>query len=181
MRVPRPGTTFLVSLFLGAAVVLAWAGLTRSSRTGAYQLVEGIWVSEQVMPNDVAALKQKGFHSIIDLRPDGEQQGQPGSAEIKAAASANDLSFAYVPVPHGDIPNSQVDSLGLSLAAVEKPVMLYCRSGRRAARTWALSEASRPGGLDANAIRLALDSAGQPSSDLDSAIAERIAKRRLSQ
>jgi uncharacterized protein (TIGR01244 family) len=181
MTMPRPVTTFVVSLLVGSVVVLAWAGLSRSSRSDAYQLVEGIWVSEQVLPEDVAALKQKGFHSIIDLRPDGEQQGQPGSAEINAAAAANDLTFAYVPVPHGDIPDSQVDSLALSLDVVEKPVMLYCRSGRRAARTWALSEASRPGGLDASAIRLALDSAGQPSSDLDPAIASRISKRQLGQ
>jgi uncharacterized protein (TIGR01244 family) len=181
MKLPRPGTTFLVSLLIGAVVVLAWAGLSRSSRTGAYPLVEGVWVSEQVLPDDVAALKQKGFRSIIDLRPDGEQQGQPGSAEINAAAAANDLTFAYVPVPHGAIPDSQVDSLALSLAAVERPVILYCRSGRRAARTWALSEASRPGGLDAEAIRLALDSAGQPSGDLDPAIATRISRRQLGQ
>lgn len=174
---PRPWLTFLVSLLLGAGIVLTWAVMTWPPRPGVHQLVEGIWISEQIQPQDLAALKQKGFHSIIDLRPDGEQRGQPSSDEINAAAALNGLTFAYVPVPLGEIPDSQVDSLALSLAVAEKPIVLFCGSGRRAARTWALSEASRAGGLDANAIRQALDSAGQSSADLDPAIAARIAAR----
>lgn len=177
MKMSRPWLTFLVSLLVGAGIVLTWAVMTWPPRSDARQLVQGIWVSEQVQPEDMAELKQKGFRSIIDLRPDGEQQGQPSSDAINASAALSGLTFAYVPVPHGDIPDSQVDSLAMSLAVAEKPVILYCRSGRRAARTWALLEASRADGLDAKAIRLALNSAGQPSADLDSAIEARVAAR----
>jgi uncharacterized protein (TIGR01244 family) len=87
------------------------------------------------------------------------------------------LTFAYVPVPHGDIPGQAVDALGQSLASAGKPVLLYCRSGKRAARTWALSEASRADGLDAVAIQAAVRSAGQSADDLAESIAARIAAR----
>lgn len=174
----RLGTTFLVSTLIGAAIVLTLAVLNRPPRAQLHPLVDGIWISEQVQPEQLAALKLQGIRSIIDLRPDGEQQGQASSTEINAAADSNGLTFAYIPVPHGDIPDSQVDSLAMSLGIVEKPVVLYCRSGRRAARTWALSEASRPGGLSADAIRKALVSAGQESQDLDPVIESRISARR---
>ena len=173
----RLGRTFLVSTLIGAAIVLTLAVLNRTPRAQLRPLVDGIWISEQVQPEQLAALKLQGIRSIIDLRPDGEQHGQPSSTEINAAADANGLTFAFVPVPHGDIPDSQVDALAMSLKIVEKPVVLYCGSGRRAARTWALSEAVRPDGLSADAIRKALTSAGQESPDLDSAIESLIATR----
>jgi len=174
---PRLRSTFIVSVMLGAAFVLILAAASRATRLQVHPLVPGIWISEQVQLDDIGKLKQQGFAAIIDLRPDGEQDGQSRSAEVEQAAAANGMTFAFVPVPHGDIPDSQVDSLALSLDFAQKPVVLYCRSGRRAARTWALSEASRPGGLDANAIRRALDSAAQSSPDLDLAIESRIAAR----
>ena len=44
------------------------------------------WVSPQILPADLAALAALGVGAIINDRPDGEEAGQPGSAEIAAAA-----------------------------------------------------------------------------------------------
>ena len=48
-------------------------------------------VSEQVLPQEVAALAAAGFKSIVCNRPDGEGADQPSFAEIEAAATAAGL------------------------------------------------------------------------------------------
>lgn len=168
-----------VSAAVGAAAGLAFALLQPrpSPRLAAHEVVPGVWIAGQLAPSDLDALASRGFRSLINLRPDGEQDGQPTSADIDAAARASGLSFAHVPVAQGSIAPAQVDALAMSLGVVERPVLLYCRSGKRAARTWALSEASRPGGLGAQAIQDALRGIAQPADDLDAEIIARIAAR----
>jgi uncharacterized protein (TIGR01244 family) len=171
--------TFAVSLLAGALAVMGAVAFARrsSDAVAAKELAGGVWVAEQVSTRQVLALKAHGFRAIVDLRPDGEAPGQPSSNEIGRMAKASGLAFTYLPVPHGDIPGPAADTLEQTLAQVERPVLLYCRSGRRAARTWALAEASRTGGLDAAAIARAVQSAGQSADDLASQITERIAAR----
>jgi len=70
-----------------------------------------------------------------------------------------------VPVPHGDIPEDVAVRLQ-SVLADPRDVLLYCRSGKRAARTWALAEARRPGGLSAEQIQASVQGAGQDAADL---------------
>ena len=169
----------LLAALAGATFVVAAAAADKSASqpSPARELVGGVWASGQVTPAQLADFEARGFKAVIDLRPDGEAPDQPSAADMAQAARAHGMAFAYVPVPHGDIPAAAVDKLGQSLVRVERPVVLYCRSGWRAARTWALAEASRPGGLDADAIKAAVQSAGQPVDHLDESIAARIAAR----
>ena len=90
------------------------------------------------------------------------------------------MTFAYVPTPHGAIPDVIVDGLARALADVPQPVVLYCRSGNRAARVWALAEASRPSGADAKGIAGSVRAAGQKVDDLMPQIEARIAARKPS-
>lgn len=174
--------TFFVSSLIGALAVLgvaAWSA-TRSVPVKPTQLTDGIWIAEQVLPDQVVDLKARGFHAIVDLRPDGEDPVQPSSAAMESAARANGLAFTYLPVAHGDIPLLAVDTLQQTLDHSVRPVLLYCRSGRRAARTWALAEATRSGGLDAEQIVRSVASAGQSVDDLLSGIQSRVAARSAS-
>jgi len=147
------------------------------SSLGVKRLTDGIAVSEQLLVSQMGEVKQRGFATVIDLRPDGEVEGQPTAELVKATAHAHKISFAYVPVPQGDIPDSAVDALNKAIADSPKPVLLYCRSGKRAARTWSLVEASRPGGSSASEILAAVKASGLSADDLAGAINARIAKR----
>jgi len=147
------------------------------STLGVKRLTGAISVSEQLRVDQVGEVKLRGFATVIDLRPDGEAEGQPSAELVKATANAHGLSFAYVPVPQGDIPDSAVDALNKAIADSPKPVLLYCRSGKRAARTWSLVEASRSGGASAGEILSAVKASGQSADDLAGAINARIAKR----
>jgi uncharacterized protein (TIGR01244 family) len=177
----RPVAAFFLAATVGAACVLGCAAVTLQRPAphapSAHPLSNDVSISEQISTDEIDALSRAGFRSIVDLRPDGEAPDQAPSADVANAAKQRGLAFAYVPVQHGDIPDATVAALASKLRALPKPVLLYCRSGRRAARTWALVEASRVGGLDANAIAAAVKSAGQNDDDLGAEIASRIAAR----
>jgi uncharacterized protein (TIGR01244 family) len=163
------------------AAAVGYAAINRSTAVrplpAVKRLTADVWVSEQIKADNLTDLRSLGIKSLIDLRPDGEAADQPPSTVVANAANAAGLQFAYVPVQHGDIPDASVDALTASLAKAERPVLLYCRSGRRAARTWALSEASRAGGLNEAQIEAAVSSSGQSADDLKAVIATRISAR----
>jgi len=144
-----------------------------------HPLMRGVWISGQITPAQVAALKAHGIERIVALRPDGEEPGQPTSAAVEAAARSAGIAFAYSPVPGKDVPQAAVDAVSRALAHTDEPVVIYCKSGHRATRTWALAEASRADGLEAEAIESVAASAGHTVEDLREQIAARIATRRV--
>lgn len=140
-------------------------------------LAPNVGVRSQIAVADVAGIQGSGYRTLIDLRPDGEATDQPPSAVVAGAAGNAGMKFAYVPTPHGDIPDATVDAFAKALSEAEGPVMLYCRSGSRAARVWALAEAARSGGADQAAIEAAVVAAGHKVDDIRPRIAQRIAQR----
>ena len=100
-------------------------------------------VSEQIQPEDVAALSDAGFKSVICNRPDGEGADQPGFAEIESAAKLSGLAAAYLPVISGKVSDEDAQEFGNLLDILPKPVFAYCRTGTRSATLWALSEGAR--------------------------------------
>lgn len=173
-------------IIFGAALVAATSlalaqppaeKLNRSPAASVSHLHASVAVSGQVTPEEIPELRERGFTTIISLRPDGEGADQPPSAVMAAAARENGMRFAYVPVAPGGIPDSAVAALDKALADNPGQVLLYCRSGKRAARTWALVEASRTSGMDGRAILAAMRAGGQSADDLGGEIAQRISQR----
>ncbi len=118
-----------------------------------------------------------GIRSVIDLRPDGEAPDQTPAAEMERGAKQWRMEFHYIPVPHETIPDAAVDALSAALGNEIQPTVLYCRSGRRAVRTFALSLASRPDGGALPEILEIVKAAGFSAEDLKDNIEERIARR----
>jgi len=171
---------FCLAVLFGILVVLGIGAYDRWVRRPpivANKLTSDIFVTEQIQLADIPALRARGFASIVDLRPDGEVAEQPSAKDVESITIVNHMGFAYVPVLHGEIPDSAVDALNKALSTNSRPVLLYCRSGRRAVRTWSLVEASRAGGMKADVIQATAKAAGQSVDDLLPAIAERIARR----
>lgn len=177
-----PLKAFGLSLLIGTAGVLAVAGWQQKvqaqalARVASRPLAAGIDVTTQLKRDDVGALGRR-YRTVIDLRPDGEAPDQPPSGEMAAEAHRHGIAFSYVPVPHGDIPDAAVAKLRTALDEAPGEVLLYCRSGKRAARTWALAEASRPKGLSADAILAAVKGAGQDADDLRGRIQQAVEAR----
>ncbi|HEV2078914.1 MAG TPA: TIGR01244 family sulfur transferase [Allosphingosinicella sp.] len=99
------------------------------------------WVSGQIAPEQVAALAQQGFTTIVNNRPDGEELGQPPAAEIEAAARAAGLEYRHVPVASG-LSEAQVAAMSEALQASDGKALAFCRSGTRSTYLWALARRS---------------------------------------
>jgi len=171
---------FALAFLLGLAPVLVESFLHRphdSLEKKPLPLTDNVYVTEQLKREDIFAVSKEGFKTLIDIRPDGEVPDEIPSSDAGRIAVQTGLKFAYVPVPHGPIPASAVTALSDALAGKPRPVLLYCHSGRRAARTFSLVEASRPGGLDAAHILAMVKAAGQSADDLSAEINDRIAHR----
>ena len=175
-----PLLAFLLAFLIGMGCVVGyvWWDKHQSQPAIAYkELVRGVWVTSQVSPDDIRAGKLRGVRKLVDLRPDGEAADQPASTQVAEAASAAGIAFDYIPVPHGVIPDEAVTKLQASLQE-RGPVLLYCRSGSRAARTWALGEASQELGSSASTIREIVTRAGFSTQDIDAQIDARVAARK---
>jgi uncharacterized protein (TIGR01244 family) len=93
-------------------------------------LTDEFAVTAQISVDDVSAIAEAGYKTIICNRPDYETADQPVFADIKAAAEAAGLTVAYIPVVGMPTPN-QVAEMADSLKALPQPVLAYCRSGNR--------------------------------------------------
>ncbi|MCZ4274200.1 TIGR01244 family sulfur transferase [Maritalea porphyrae] len=119
-------------------------------------------VSPQILVEDIAAIKQAGFKTIINNRPDGEAPDQPTSAEIKAAAQAEGIKFVEIPMGREGVSPEMIAQTQSAFAG-DEPVLAYCRSGTRSTTLWALSQAGKQ---DAQDIIKAAANAGYDISHL---------------
>ena len=105
------------------------------------RVTDELSVAPQISVADVAEAARQGFRTIINNRPDGEDAGQPASAEIEAAAKAAGLTYAHVPVRGGPTPE-QVEQVRQLVAGSDGPVLAFCRSGTRSIVTWSIGQAA---------------------------------------
>lgn len=173
------GVTLVISLFL--KVLFDPRLPSRSPRPELPRLVavDGhTYITSQLQPEDIAHLRAKGFRILVDIRPDGEAPHQPTSSMLGTIAENNRIDFFYIPVPHDTIPEEAVQKLQAALATQPtEAAVLFCRSGRRAVRLFALVEAMRPNGPARDDILQMVHDAGFSADDLKDDITRRIAGR----
>jgi uncharacterized protein (TIGR01244 family) len=104
------------------------------------KVTDAISVAPQISLEDVAVAKAEGFVLIINNRPDGEEAGQPTSADMAAAAAAAGIAYRYIPIS-GQPSKAQVEEEKAVLDTAGGPVLAYCRSGNRSIITWSVGQA----------------------------------------
>jgi uncharacterized protein (TIGR01244 family) len=104
------------------------------------KVTDNFSVAPQISVADMALAARQGFALVINNRPDGEQPGQPTSAEMEAAARAAGLDYAYIPVRGGPT-LEQVEAVAGVVAEAKGPVLAFCRSGTRSIVTWSIGQA----------------------------------------
>ena len=89
-------------------------------------------VSPQLSPQDMQAVADAGYKSVIINRPDLEGgPDQPSSADVIAAAQAAGLAVEYQPVVSGAMTSDDVARFAVLLKELPAPVLAYCRTGTR--------------------------------------------------
>ena len=128
-------------------------------------------VSPQLSLADIDDAAARGFRMIVNNRPDGEEAGQPLSADLAVRAKAAGLAYRHIPVVGGSIGDSDVAAFARALDESPGPVLGFCRTGTRSTTLWALScagaqssdtilKAAAGAGYDLAALRPRLDAAG---------------------
>jgi len=93
-------------------------------------------VAAQLHPDDLPRLKAAGFTGIVNNRPDGEEAGQPSSAELAEAVRRLGLRYAYIPVEPSTLSDMDARTLGHFIRDAGGPVIGFCRTGNRSSNLW---------------------------------------------
>ena len=104
------------------------------------QISDEISVSPQIKPDDLKAIQEAGFKSIICNRPDDEEAGQINFPEIENAARAIGLDARYIPFLPGKMTEDDVSQFAIAMRELPGPVFAYCKSGGRSAAIWNASQ-----------------------------------------
>ena len=99
-------------------------------------------VSSAIVVDDVVAIRDAGFKSIICNRYDGEDPGQTSFAAIERAAADQGLKAVWQPVT-GMVVDASGQEFAQYLDALPKPVFAYCRAGVRCVLLWSLAKAGK--------------------------------------
>lgn len=110
-------------------------------------LKPALYVSAQIRPEDLPALKAQGIVQIICHRPDGEDATQPAFADIAAAAGALGIRALHLPVAGGQFTPETVAATQDALKG-GAPTLMFCKSGMRSTTAWALGAAAAGGNAD---------------------------------
>ncbi len=103
-----------------------------------HPLTDAFAVAPQLRPDDMQAVADAGYKSVIINRPDGEGgPEQPASADVIAAARAAGLAVEYQPVVSGAMTADDVARFKQLLNELPAPVLAYCRSGTRCTHLFA--------------------------------------------
>lgn len=87
----------------------------------------------------MASIAESGVKLIINNRPDGEDPGQPTSADVEAKAGEHGIAYRHIPMSASSLSLADIDNFADALEQSEGQVLAYCRSGYRSALLWALA------------------------------------------
>jgi uncharacterized protein (TIGR01244 family) len=169
---------FLLALLTGIVITVAYNWVTHRPKIIRKVDDTGIYLTDQIRSTDFRQIKRLHIATIVDMRPDGEASDQIPSLTVERISHQQGMMFSYIPVPHGAIPGSAVDKLSSVLREGKRPILLYCRTGKRAIRTYCLAEASRKEGHDERELVSIAEESGFSIDDLHTELQQRIAERK---
>lgn len=100
-----------------------------------------VYVSGQLFEHDVRLAAKQGVRSIMNNRPDGEAMGQPLSADLAKTAEELGITYVHVPFNSQSITRQTVEEFAKARDELERPLLIFCRSGARSTQMWELAEA----------------------------------------
>ena len=98
-----------------------------------------VYATGQLFETDLKLIADQGVKTLINNRPDGEVGGQPLATDLGAAAEKLGMRYVHFPVVSGRITPADVEAFGELVRDLEKPYLLFCRSGARSTMLWELT------------------------------------------
>ncbi len=119
---------------------------------GETPIAENLTISGQPSEEQLKALSEKGYTTIINLRPEGEFDGFDESAAVAS------LGMNYVSIPvqkTQSITAEDAQALHAALEGASGPVLLHCASGGRATGLFAIEQYLMAGASREQAVEIA--------------------------
>lgn len=107
------------------------------------QLTPRYFVSPQIEPGDIPALREAGIERILCNRPDVEVPPGLTSDAIRAAAEAAGIAFDVQPLTHQSMVPDVIAANRAKGADTDDTTLAYCASGTRSCIAWALGQAGK--------------------------------------
>jgi len=104
------------------------------------ELAPQVYVSGQLFEHDVRLAAKQGVRSIMNNRSDGESMGQPLSADLAKIAEELGMTFVHFPVDPRSITKQDVEEFAKTRDKLERPLLIFCRSGARSTTIWEMAE-----------------------------------------
>ena len=112
-----------------------------NSSLPAQAIAADVCVAPQLNADAMAEAARLGFKSVVNNRPDFEGgPDQPTSDDIAAAAQAAGLEYRFLPVAGGYQSPEEAAQMARLLQELPRPMLMFCRSGARSARLYALAQ-----------------------------------------
>lgn len=112
---------------------------------------------------DVPAIVDAGFTTVICNRPDAEVPPSHQAASIRAAVEGAGLTFLELPLTHQTMTPENVAQQRAWIDGAEGPILAYCASGTRCSVVWSLGQV---GDLSVDEIMQTTQNAGYDLSGL---------------
>jgi sulfide:quinone oxidoreductase len=107
----------------------------------ALELAPDVFVCGQLFETDLKLIAEQGVRSIVNNRFDGESAGQPESANLEQTVLDLGMAYLYFPVDPVSITEQDVEAFARACEALERPLLIFSRSGRRSIKIWESAEA----------------------------------------
>ena len=104
------------------------------------ELAPQVYASGQLFEHDLRLAAKQGVRSIMNNRPDGESVGQPSSADIEKVAEELGMTFVHFPVDPKSITRQDAEAFAKICDELERPLLIFCRSGARSTKIWEMAE-----------------------------------------
>ncbi|MQQ10027.1 TIGR01244 family phosphatase [Epibacterium sp. SM1979] len=124
-------------------------------------------VSPQIAVEDVPAIVEAGFKTVICNRPDAEVPPSHQALALQDAVEAAGLKFEVLPLTHQTMTPENVAAQRDMYENNPGPVLAYCASGTRCSVVWALGQV---GDLGVDAVLSTAAEAGYDLSNLRPAL-----------
>ena len=126
-------------------------------------ITDHYFVTPQISVDDVPAIVESGFKTVICNRPDREVPPSHQAHTLEAAVRAAGLEFHALPMTHQTM-TPDVIAQQMTLSRSDGPVLAYCASGTRCTVAWAIGSAVE--GQDIDQILSATQAGGYPLEGL---------------
>lgn len=100
------------------------------------RLAPGFFVSPQIGLEDLVLLREAGYRAVVNNRPDGEEPGQPRSADLLREAERLGLRYTHIPFWPGHMRDEDAHELARAIEEAGGAVLAFCRTGTRSTNLW---------------------------------------------